>query len=145
MKIIKGLLTASLLTVTAVTSAYASVACPSVSDVKGTVKALNVVMRQSERGFFVFTAQPAINASNLSWLILAQASAKGFDAAYASGQSAVGGVMAAATEEAIEQGGFYICPYMSSVGGLSVMAIAQQQQGLTFNPSVLNLDAITKQ
>src|SRR3990167_11152812 len=135
---IAALITAS----TMITAAHADVTCPTAADVKGASKALNTVMRQSEKNFFVLTSQPAFNASDLSWLVLTQASANGFDAAYNSGVSDVKAVAMPAMETAIEQQGFYICAYFTANGGMNVMTVAQQQQGLTFDPSKLKLDKL---
>lgn len=138
-KSIKGIITA-IMTLCAVTSVYADVSCPSATDIKDGVRALNAVVRQSEKGFFVLTAQPAINASNLDWIIAAQTSANGFDAAFASGEKAVKTVMAPVTNTAIEQRGFFVCAYLS-MGGMNVMAMAPKQQSINFNPAVINFDA----
>lgn len=138
---IKGLVAASLVTFGMVTAAHATVSCPTTSDVKGAVKALNTVMRQSERGFFVLTAQPAINSSNLGWMVATQEKANGFDAAFNGGQNSVNSVIAAVTDKPIEQQGVYLCAYMTT-SGMNVMALAPQQQGMTFKPSMFNLDAV---
>ena len=139
-KKIQGTIAALIVASSMVTAAYATgVACPTVADVKGADRALNTVMRQSQKNFFVLTAQPAINASDLGWLVLTQTSASGFDAAFTSGQNDVKSVTMAAMETAMEQQGVYICAYFTGSGGMNVMALAPQQQGLTFNPAVLNL------
>ncbi len=140
-KSIHGVIAASMITLSMVTSAYATISCPSTTDVKGAVSALNTVMRQSEKGYFVLTAQPAINASNLDWILVAQTSGNGFDAAYANGQNSVKSVIAAVSDEPMEQQGFYLCGYISS-GGINVMTIAPQQQKITFNPALINLDVL---
>ena len=137
---LSGIVAASIVTLGLTTSAFADVSCPSVSEVKKAVTALNTVMRQSERTYFVLSAQPAFNSSDLDWMIAAQASGNGFDAAYSNGQSAVKGVVAAATDTPIEQNGFLMCAYMSSTGGMNVMTIAQQKQKFSLTPSVLNFD-----
>ena len=142
-KIMKGILAATIMTASMATTVQAAdVSCPSASDVQGTSRALNTVMRQSKSSYFVFTAQPALNTSGLNWMVLSMASGNGFDAAYTSAANDVKAVAMAANEEPIEQQGVYICAYFTSAGGMSVMAVAQQQQGLTFNPSMLKLDAI---
>lgn len=143
-KKLKGTIAALVVASTMVTAAHATgVKCPSVADIKGADRALNAVIRQSQKTFFVLSAQPAINASNLGWIVAAQASANGFDAAYTSGVNDVKSVSVAAMDTAMEQQGMYICAYITSAGGMTVMAIApQQQQGLTFNPGMLDLDAL---
>jgi len=141
-KTLKGLVAASIMVLGSLTSAYAGVSCPQASEVKDASTELNAVIRMSEKGFFVLTAQPAIDASNLGWIVVSQASATGYDAAHNSGSTSVKSVVAPLTPEAIEQGGAYICAYVTSAGGINVMAVAQQQQGLIFNPSVINFDAI---
>ena len=129
-----------------VTVAHAAgVACPDAEDVKGSYKALNTVIRQSQKNYFVLTAQPSLNASDLNWIVLSQASSTGFDAAYTSGQNDVKSVAMAAMETAIEQQGVYICAYFTGSGTMNVMAVAMQQQGLVFNPGVLKLDNLKAQ
>jgi hypothetical protein len=141
-KTLKGLVAASLMTLGMLNAAHAGVACPEASEVKGAVKALNAVIRMNEKTYFVLSAQPAINASDLGWIVAAQASAAGFDAAHSAGSTSVKNVISAMTPEAIEQGGAYLCAYLTSSGGMPVMALAPQQQGFIFNPGMLNLDAI---
>lgn len=139
---LKGTVVALIAASSLVTVAYASVKCPSVADVKGADRALNAVIRQSQKTYFVLSAQPAINSSDLGWMVAAQASGSGFDAAYTSGVNDVKSVAAAAMDTAMEQQGMYICAYLTKSGAMSVMAVAQQQQGLVFNPALLNMDAI---
>ena len=99
-------------------------------------------MRQSEKRFFVLTAQPAIQASDLGWIVVTQASGNSFDPAFTAGQNDVKSVTMAAMESAMEQQGAYICAYFTASGSMSVMAVAPQQQGLTFNPAMLHLDTL---
>ncbi len=141
---IKGMIAALITTSCLITTANAGddVSCPSVDQIKGASRALNAVIRQSQKSYFVLSAQPAINSSGLSWMIVTQASSAGFDAAFSSGTSDVKSVSMAMMEQPVEQQGMYICPYITEAGSMSVMAIAQQQQGLTFNPALINLDAI---
>lgn len=120
----------------------AGVACPTAEAVKGADRALNAVIRQSQKTYFVLTAQPAIEASDMGWIVAAQASASGFDAAYTSAVTDVKSVVAPAMETAIEQQGVYLCAYFTSGGKMSVLAAAPQQQGFVFNPGVLNLDGL---
>ena len=139
-KILHGIIATSLMTICMATSAYANVSCPSAKDVKSASDALNTVMRQSEKSYFVLTAQPAINSSDLDWLVATSNSANGFDAAFANGQKSVSSTISAVTDEPIEQGGFYLCAYLSS-GGMNVMTVAQVPQGgFTFKPSMFNMD-----
>jgi hypothetical protein len=139
----KKILAASIIASSMLTVAYADdVPCPSAATIKGTTQALNAVIRQSEDGFFVLTAQPAVNDSDLSWVVMAQIKAKSFDPAYTRGVSEVKAVTMPAMDTAIEMQGMYVCAYMTSSGGMSVMAAAQQQQGIIFNPAKLNLDAL---
>ena len=139
-KFINAMIATSIMTVGVTTSAEAKVACPTKNEVTGAVTALNTVMRQSEKNYFVLTAQPAINSSNLDWLVITQASGNGFDAAFANGEKNVKSVMAAATDEPVEQQGFYICAYLSG-SGMNVMTVAPQQQKMNFNPAMINFDS----
>lgn len=140
---LKKAIALSILASSIMTVAYAEdVKCPSAADIKGANKALNGVIRQSEEGFFVLSAQPAVNASDYSWVVMAQVKASSFDPAYKSGVNEVKSVMMPAMENAIEMQGMYVCPYLTGSGGMTVMAAAQQQQGIIFNPAKLNLDAI---
>lgn len=144
-KHINGIIATSLISLGMAATAHAGVTCPSVSSVKEAVGALNTVMRQSERNFFVLSAQPAINESNFDWILVAQVTSNGFDAAFASGQNSVKRVVTPISDEAMEQQGFYICGYFSASGSMSVMTIAPQQQKIIFNPAIINLDTLTKQ
>src|SRR3990167_1761663 len=104
------------------------VSCPSTSDVKGAVKALNGVIRQSQKSYIVLTAQPAFSASGHEWLLMTQSQGNGFDDALRSGGNDVQSVMMPASPNAIEMQGVYVCPYVTSNGGMNVMAISPQQQ-----------------
>lgn len=130
---------AAMIILSAATSVYADVTCPSAKNIKDAVTALNAVVRQSEKGYFVLTGQPAINVSNLDWVVASQESATGFDAAFASGEKSVKSVISPVTPSAIEQRGFYICAYLS-MGGMNVMAIAPKQQKIGINPALIDLD-----
>lgn len=142
-KIVKGSVAALVVASSLVSAAYAEgVKCPTADQVKGAYKALNAVVRQGQKTYFVLSAQPAIQSSNLGWVVLSMSSSTGFDAAYTAGTNDVKSVSMALNEDAQEQQGMYICAYMTGAGGMSVAAIAPQQQGLVFNPSVLNLDAL---
>lgn len=141
-KIVKGSVAALVVASSLVSAAYAEdVKCPTVDQVKGASKALNGVIRQGQKTYFVLSAQPAVRSSNLGWIVLSMASAAGFDEAYATGTNNVKSTSMAMSETAEEQQGVYICAYMSSAGGM-VAAMAPQQQGLVFNPAVLNLDVL---
>ncbi len=141
--ILKGTIAAVIAATSLVSVAYASdVACPSVEQVTGADRALNAVIRQSQKTFFVLSAQPAIQESDLGWMVVAQASASGYDAAHNSAQNDVKSVMFAAMDTAMEQQGMYICAYLTKSGAMSVMTVAQQQSGLVFNPGMLKMDAI---
>jgi hypothetical protein len=141
---LKGLVAASVVALGMAAPAHAAVTCPDASEIKGSVRALNAVIRQSEKNFFVLTAQPAVNSSNLGWIVVTQSSGNGFDAAFANGGNSVKSVISAATEEAIEQQNMYICAYFTSSGGMNVMAIAPQQQRISFTPEMFNLDLFKK-
>lgn len=138
----KSLVAASLISLT--TSAYAGIACPDMDSVKAAADSLNAVIRVTPKMYFVLTAQPAVQASNLNWMVAAQSKATGFDAAYNAGQSSVNSVIALVTEEAIEQAGMYLCAYMTSSSGMNVIAAAPQQQGFAFNPATINLEKLKK-
>ena len=143
-KNVKQIIAACVMATSMVTAAQASdVACPSADAVKGSVRALNTVMRQSETGYFVLTAQPALNESGHSWIVLSQTNGSGFDAAFANGQGNVKTVLAAAMPNAVEMQGALICAYITS-GSIrpSVMAVSPLQQGITFNPTLLKLDTL---
>lgn len=142
---VKGMIAAVIAASTMMTTAHAAVSCPTAAEVKDSSRALNAVIRQSQKTFFVLSAQPAISSSDLGWMVLTQANATGFDAAYTAGTNDVKAVTLAAMDKPIEQQGMYICAYFTSTGGMNVMAVAQQQQGLIFNPAKLNLDAIKPQ
>lgn len=144
-KHINGIIATSIISLGMATTAHAGVPCPSVNSIKQAVGALNTVMRQSERSFFVLSAQPAINESNLDWILAAPVTSHGFDAAFASGQSSVKTVVAPVSDEAMEQQGFFICGYLSTSGSMGIMAIAPEQQKISFNPSIINLDIFKKQ
>lgn len=142
-KNVKQIIAACVMATSMVTAAQAAdVACPGADAIKGSVRALNTVMRQSETGFFVLTAQPALNESGHSWIVLSQTKGKGFDAAFANGQSDVKSVTAAAMQNAVEMQGALICAYFTTSGGMGVMAVSPQQQGITFNPTLLKLDTL---
>ncbi len=140
---ISKMLTASIISMGMITSAMA-VTCPSASDITGTGDALNAVIRQTAKTYFVLSAGPALNASDLDWMVLSQTSAKGFDAAYANGKKSVESVLTNANEDAIEQGGMLICGYLTSSGGMNVMAVSQapQDNRMFFNPAKINMDAL---
>lgn len=142
---IKGIVAATILALGATSAAYANVSCPSAEDVKNADRALDTVMRQSEHGFFVLSARPSIQASGLGWMVATQSRADGFDAAYRAGQESVKSVMSGMMDQPIEQQGVYICPYITSSGGMNVMAVAQAQQGLVFNPAMLDMKNLRKQ
>lgn len=142
-KNVKQIIAAVVLTTGLVSAAQAGdVACPSADAIKGSARALNTVMRQSETGYFVLTAQPALNESGHSWIVLSQTKGSGFDAAFANGQGDVKTVAAAAMPNAVEMQGALICAYYTTSGGMGVMAVSPQQQGITFNPDLLNLDTL---
>lgn len=142
-KIVKGSIAALMVASSMVTAAYAAdVKCPTADEMKGSYRALNAVIRQGAKTYFVLSAQPALQSSGLGWIVLSMASSTGFDAAFTSGTNDVKAVKMALNENAQEQQGMYICGYMTASGGMNVAAIAPQQQGLVFNPSVLNLDVL---
>jgi hypothetical protein len=143
-KIVKGSVTALVVASSLVSAAYADgVACPTAEEVSGASKALNAVIRQGQKTFFVLSAQPALQSSDLGWIILSMTSSKGFDEAYSTGASNVKSVSMSINETAEEQQGMYICTYMSAASTVGIVAaIAPQQQGLVFNPSKLNLDVL---
>ena len=64
-KSLKGIVALSVVALGTATAAYAGVKCPSADEVKKADRSLNTVMRQSQRGFFVLSAQPAVNSSGL--------------------------------------------------------------------------------
>lgn len=141
-KSLKGIVAVTALAISAASVAHAGVSCPSADDVKKADRALNTVIRQSQRAFFVLSAQPSINSSGMGWIVATQASGSGFDDAFNKGQESVRSVIAAAMDTPIEQQGVLICPYLTTSGGMNVMAVAPQQQGLVFNPTMLNMDKI---
>lgn len=143
-KMIKGVIATAIMTMGAASAAHAGVPCPTASDIKGADKALNTVMRISRSTYFVLTGQPAVRASGMDWLVAAQESEKGFDASYDAAGGDLKAVVAPAMSDAMEQQGVYMCAYLTSNGGMNVMALAPQQQGLVFNPSKLNLKALQK-
>ncbi len=143
---VKGMIAAVIAASTMMTTVHAAgVSCPTAAEVKDSSRALNAVIRQSQKTFFVLSAQPAITSSDLGWIVLTQASANGFDAAFTAGTNDVKAVTLAAMDKPIEQQGMYICAYFTSTGGMNVMAVAPQQTGLIFNPAKLNLEAIKPQ
>ena len=143
---VKGIMAAVIAASTMMTTVHAAgVSCPTAADVKDSSKALNAVIRQSQKSFFVLSAQPAITSSDLGWIVLTQSSSTGFDAAFNTGTNDVKSVTLAAMDKPIEQQGMYICAYFTATGGMNVMAVAPQQTGLIFNPAKLNLETIKPQ
>lgn len=131
--VMKTLVAAGLLSATVVSTAYA-IPCPSASDVKGAVRALNGVIRQSPSSYIVLTAQPAISDANADWLLMSQAQGRDFDSGFADGERSVSSVISPVTPDAIEMQGMFVCAYMTSSGGMGVMAAAPQQQGVKLDP-----------
>lgn len=136
---------ATLLSLGLATAAYADgIPCPSADDVKGAADSLNAIIRVTPKMYFVLTAQPAVSSNGHDWMVAAQAKGTSFDPAYNLALTSVNNVISAVTEEAIEQGGMYLCAYMTSTNGMNVMAVTQQQQGFGFNPAKINLEAFGK-
>jgi hypothetical protein len=142
-KLMSKMVAATVLSLGMVTSALA-VTCPSANEITGASDSLNGVLRQSPKVYFVLSAGPALNSNDMDWMLVTQTSAKGFDAAYTTGQKSVESVVAGVNEDAVEQGGMLICGYLTTSGGMNVMAVAQapQDDGLFFNPAKINMDAI---
>ncbi len=142
LKNIKGIIAALIATSCVMTTAFAAdVACPTAGDITAASGDLNAVIRQSSKSYFVLTAQPTVQASDLTWIVMTQASGNGFDAAFDAGTADVKAVVSAMSDTAIEQQGMYICAYFTSKGKMNVFAAAPQQSGM-FNPTLLNLNAI---
>ena len=138
------IMVATILTSAFATVAHAEIACPGVAAVKDAVGSLNTVMRQSEdgRNFFVLGAQAAINESGLDWILVSQTQANSFDPAFANGQSNVKTVTMPLSDAPMEMNGVYVCGYLTSSGGMTVMTVAPKKEGTIINPITLKLDTV---
>src|SRR3990167_9539284 len=85
--------------------------------------------------YFVLTAQPAINVSNLDWMVLTQTQANSFDPAFTAAESDVKSVVMLATDKPVQTSGVYVCAYFTSSGTMNVLAVAPDQEGVTLNPA----------
>lgn len=142
-KIIKGLLAASIISLSLSSAAFA-VNCPAAEDVKNTADGLNALIRPMDGVYIAFGTTPLVDTNDMQWMVITENKAADFDTAYANGNASISGVIANANTTAVEKGGTYLCAYLTTSGGMNVEAVSPKNDGKScaINPYKMNLHAL---